>query len=307
MKVVVSMSLALVLAVYTCAMASNDSTNTSNNTNTPSTVNTPANTNTANGNWSNTNTTNNTNTSNNTNTRNKNNTWDNNTKVPNKNNKWNRSNKPSNTWTNTNTTNNTNTWNDSNTSTRELLKVSNDGFAAIRAIRAARVAIFNGQPTVATKMLNKATVDLKAATKTAPTFVAAAEATVNGKVVAGEVEVGKVNWIPIDGQVSLADTYVVTKEKNQHIQKANEHFKNGQSKQAIEELRLAAINVTCTRVMMPLSTTTHWVAEANRLIGQQKYYEANLALKAAEDGLVVNSASLMEMPQVKTENVRQTN
>jgi len=130
---------------------------------------------------------------------------------------------------------------------------------------------------------------------------------VHGTVVADTVEMGKVNWIPIDGQVSLADTYVVSKERAQHIQKANEYFKNGQSKQAIEELRLAAINVTCTRVMMPLSTTTGWVSEATRLLGQQKYYEANLALKAAEDGLVVNSASLVEMPQVKTEKMPQTN
>ena len=126
-------------------------------------------------------------------------------------------------------------------------------------------------------------------------------------MVADTVEMGKVNWIPIDGQVSLADTYVVSKERAQHIQKANEYFKNGQSKQAIEELRLAAINVSCTRVMMPLATTTSWVSEAARLLGQQKYYEANLALKAAEDGLVVNSASLVEMPQVKTERMPQTN
>ena len=194
-----------------------------------------------------------------------------------------------------------------NTSTQELLRVSSNGFAAIRAIRAARVAIFNGQPNVATTMLSKASVDLNAAAKDAPTFVATAEATMNGKVVAEEVEAGKVNWIPIDGQVSLADTFVVSKERSQHIKNANNYFKNGQSKQAIEELRLAAINVTCTRVLMPLTTTTNWVAQATKLIGQQKYYEANLALKAAEDGLVVNSASLVEMPQVKTERVPQTN
>jgi hypothetical protein len=300
MKVVVSFVVALTLAVSSYAMAAEKSTNTSNNANTPSAVNAPSNTNTSNGTWNDTNASNNTNAN-----------------TPNNTNKWNKNNKSNSSWNNTNklnknhtwnnTSNNTHTWNNSNASNHELLKVSSEGFAAIRAIRAARVAIFNGQPNVATNMLNKATVDLKVAAKDAPTFVATAEATVHGKVVADAVEVGKVNWIPIDGQVSLADTYVVTKEKNQHIQKANQYFKNGQSKQAIEELRLAAINVTCTRVMMPLATTTGWVAEATKLIGQQKYYEANLALKAAEDGLVVNSASLVEMPQVKTERVPQTN
>ena len=88
-----------------------------------------------------------------------------------------------------NTTNTKNTTTNTKASTQQLLKVSNEGFAAIRAIRAARVAIFNGQPTVAGNLLNKASVDLKTATKNAPTFVDAAEATVNGKVVAGAVEV----------------------------------------------------------------------------------------------------------------------
>jgi hypothetical protein len=193
-------------------------------------------------------------------------------------------------------------------STQELLKVSQEGFAAIRAIRAARVAIFNGQPMVATKMLTKAKVDLKAASKNAPTLVTATEATVRGKVVADAVDVEKVNWIPIDGQVSLADTFVVSAEKAKHIAKANEHFKNGKSKEAIEELRLAAISVSCTRVLMPLATTTDWVMEASKLMSQQKYYEANLALKAAEDGLVVSTANVIEMPvPVKTEKTPETN
>ncbi len=301
--------------------SSNTSNGSSNN------GNMSGNGNTSNGTWNNNNTSGNGNTSNgnsgNTNTSgNANGNTSGNTGgwngTSNGGNNWNNGNSSHNTGTwsgNTshngagwnNTTNQNGTWNTNNMSTSELLRVSNEGFAAIRAIRAARVAIFNGQPTVATKMLNQARHDLNVAAKDAPSFVAASETTMNGKMVAGTVETGHVNWIPIDGQVSLADTYVVTKERSQHIQKANEYFKNGQSKQAIEELRLAAINVTCTRVMMPLTNTTNWVSEAGRLLGQQKFYEANLALKAAEDGLVVNTASLVEMPQVSTPSTSQSN
>ena len=57
---------------------------------------------------------------------------------------------------------------------------------------------------------------------------------------------------------------------------------------------------------MPLASTTNWVTTATKLVGQHKYYEANLALKAAEDGLVVNSTNLVEMPHVNTHRVPRT-
>lgn len=278
MKAVIFLAVALTLAVCVTVFAANSSTSKSTSANTSSNVSTGTTGDTTN---------NANNATSPTNTKwNKNETWNKNAKNANK---------------------DVNTSDNAGDSTQQLLKVSHEGFAAIRAIRAARVAIFNGQPKTASKLLTKASTDLQTATKNAPMFVAAAEATANGKVVADAVEVGKVNWIPIDGQVSLGDTFVVTKEKKTHIEKANQHFKKGESKEAIEELRLAAITVSCTRVMMPLSSTSNWVAEATRLLSQQKYYEANLALKAAEDGLVVNTTNVVDMPQVKTDNTRQPN
>jgi len=290
MKVVVAIVAALTLAAYSFASAGDYPTQTMGNPNVWTNTNTPTNTNTLNntnapnhngGAWNNTNTTNNTGTTNNTNTPTNGNTWN----------------------------NNTNMWNNGNGTTQGLMKVSHEGYAAMRAVRAARVAIFNGQPNVAIQMLNTAKTNLAAAAKNAPMFVANTETTVNGKMVADEMTVGKVNWVPIDGQFSLADTFVVSPQKAAHIQKANGHFQNGQSKQAIEELRLASIDVTCTRVLMPLTATTNCVAEATKLVGQQKYYEANVALKAAEDGLVMNSANWFEMPtvNVSTQKDKETN
>ena len=107
-------------------------------------------------------------------------------------------------------------------------------------------------------------------------------------------------WIPIDGQISLADTYVPTPEKKEHIAKANEHFKSGRAKEAVEELRLGEIDVTYTRVMMPLTATKKCLADAMQLATEHKYYEANLSLKAAEDGVIVDSVGLAEVPQDKS-------
>ena len=106
-------------------------------------------------------------------------------------------------------------------------------------------------------------------------------------------------WIPIDGQISLADTYVPTPEKTTHVTKANDHLKNGRAKEAVEELRLGNINVTYTYVMMPLTATTQCLADAMQLATEHKFYEANLSLKAAEDGLIVNSVSLVDTVDYK--------
>ncbi|MBE0621061.1 MAG: YfdX family protein [Burkholderiales bacterium] len=178
----------------------------------------------------------------------------------------------------------------------ELLKLSQDGNVALRDIRGARIAIFNGDPKMARDLTGAAKTALEAATKEAPTLIVNTMTGVDGKIVHDNTDVSKLNMIPIDGEVSLADSFVPTPEKKTHIAKANEHFKAGRSKQAIEELRLADVDANYTRVLMPLDATKTRVADASRLLAGDKYYEANLALKAAEDGVVVDTVSLLETP-----------
>ena len=106
----------------------------------------------------------------------------------------------------------------------------------------------------------------------------------------------KMDLIPIDGEIAIADTFVPSAEKKKHIDKANEHLKSGRSKEAIEELRLGEVDVVFTRVMLPLESTKKRVADAEKLAGDHKYYEANLALKAAEEGIVIDAVDLMGTP-----------
>jgi len=206
-----------------------------------------------------------------------------------------------------------------NAATQELMKVSKDGFMAMRAVRAARIAIFDGEPKVAMEMLGRANKALDAASKDEAMLIADMKTLAGKKAAHGTTTTGDkaahgtttagdkaahgtttaaatkaMIWIPIDGQIALADTYVPTPEKKEHIAKANEHFKNSRAKEAIEELRLGEINVTYTRVMMPLTATKKCLADAMQLAKEQKYYEANLALKAAEDGVILDSVSLAD-------------
>jgi hypothetical protein len=184
-----------------------------------------------------------------------------------------------------------------NATTQEVMKVSKDGFMAMRAVREARIAIFNGDPKVAVEIMGKAKEALDNVSKDESLFVSDIKTPAGNKAVHGTTTPAAteaMNWIPIDGQIALADTYVPTPEKKEHIAKANEHFKYGRGKEAIEELRLGEINVTYTRVLMPLTATKKCLANAMSLANEHKYYEANLALKAAEDGVILDSVSLAD-------------
>jgi hypothetical protein len=196
-----------------------------------------------------------------------------------------------------------------NATAQEVMKVSKDGFTAMRAVREARLAIFNGEPKVAVEIMGKAKEALDAASKDESMFIADMKTLAGKKAASGtttSAATEATNWIPIDGQIALADTYVPTPEKKEHIAKANEHFKNGRAKEAVEELRLGEINVTYTRVLMPLTATKKCLADAMSLANEHKYYEANLSLKAAEDGVILDSVGLAETPQYKSEPKDQT-
>ena len=62
----------------------------------------------------------------------------------------------------------------------------------------------------------------------------------------------------------------------------------------MEQLRQGDIDVNFTRVLMPFDSTCEKLGEAIDLANQSKYYESNLALKAAEDGMGFDSISLFE-------------
>jgi hypothetical protein len=177
-----------------------------------------------------------------------------------------------------------------------LEKVSREAGTAMRDVRFARVAIFDGQPEVGEKLLDSAKKNLVTTEKNAPELVVTvkSEQKVGDKTVATHKATQTTDFVPIDAQLGLSEDFVPSPEKQTKIKEANEHLKKGESAKAIEVLRAADIGVSVTRVLMPLKATLTHVDKAIALIKEHKYYEANLALKAAEDGLITDSILLYE-------------
>lgn len=175
---------------------------------------------------------------------------------------------------------------------QSIMKFSQDGHAAIVDIEAARLAIFSDEPKTAIKMITKAKASIAKAEREAPPLAG------NSSSAPGTpAKTGKLEMIPVDGQLVLADDFVPTPEKQMHIAKANEHFKNGKHKEALGELRLAEIELIYNRLWMPLAPTYKHLDQAIKLIDDHKYYEANLALKAIGDSLTVESLTLTATPK----------
>ena len=175
---------------------------------------------------------------------------------------------------------------------QDMMKYSESGFAAMRDIRGARLAIFNAETADAKKLLEDAKSKIAAAEAEAPTFVTTTTMTIDGKPVEAGAKV-KDKVVPFDGQLVLGENFVMTPEKKAHIDTANEHLKKGEHAQAIEELRKGDIDVTFTRELMPIAKAATSVDDAIKLADDGKYYEANLALKAVEDSVTVDTVDIL--------------
>lgn len=169
------------------------------------------------------------------------------------------------------------------------VQLSQDGYNVMRDIRATRVAIFNGDADSAKKFVELAKADLDKTKKD--------EDRIEHKKTGENVTQ---DWVAIDGQVVVADNFVATPEKTKHIASGNQKIKEGKSREAIQELKLAEVDVGFTRVLMPLAETQVHVDVAAEQIQSGAYYEANLALKAAEDGLNIETVMLLETPKPGT-------
>ncbi|MEO8053439.1 MAG: YfdX family protein [Acidobacteriota bacterium] len=181
-----------------------------------------------------------------------------------------------------------------------LTRFSNEGKSFVDSVRSARISIFDGDPKMAMDLMNKAKASLQAATKDAPSFNVKTTTSVQGKVVGIEQATTTAAMVPVDGQMVVSDDYSVTPEKQAHISKANEHLKKGEAKEAAEEFRLAQIDIGFNRMWIPLAASEKHLEDAVKLANAGKYYEANLALKAIEDGYTTDSVQLVEDPKHKS-------
>lgn len=71
------------------------------------------------------------------------------------------------------------------------------------------------------------------------------------------------------------------------MKKANRKLQGGDKKGALETLKLANIFVVENQMLLPLKQTRNNIKKAISLFDEGKYYQANLSLMAAENGVIM--------------------
>jgi hypothetical protein len=180
--------------------------------------------------------------------------------------------------------------------TKILETVSQESAAAVRDMRAARLAIFEGHPGDAKRLLASAKKSLSAADKQRPQTLI----TVKTERKVGERTVSKnetretTDLVPVDAWLDVSEDFVSTPEKKASIKKADEHLKAGARTKALEDLHAVDVDVVATRLLMPMGSTSKHLDKAISLLNKDRYYEANLALMAAENGLMTDTMFLRQ-------------
>jgi YfdX protein len=167
-----------------------------------------------------------------------------------------------------------------------IINTVEDAYKGLREIRAARLAIFNGSTEDALKLATEAQTNLQSAEKQM------AQYSVQTKKPAAKGDA----YIPFDTSMTLSEGFKATPEKQAGIAKANEHIAKGESKMAVEVLKASNIDVTLSAALIPASASVTHVSDAIMLMKENKFYEANLALKAIEDSVIIDSYSADTVP-----------
>ncbi|ENY9605033.1 YfdX family protein [Escherichia coli] len=156
------------------------------------------------------------------------------------------------------------------------------GMDAMKDVQFARLALFRGEPDAARNLV----IEAKKILEREQDWESAKPLSKKKAPQAGDF------YVVIDSGLTLAEDFTVSTEKQEAINKANKKLSQGDKKGAIEDLHLAGVDVSETQVLMPLKQTLKKIDCAQELLSKGKYYEANLALKGAEDGVVVDTETL---------------
>ena len=177
-------------------------------------------------------------------------------------------------------------------------KVSHDGSNAFRELGMARMAIFDGKSDEAQKDIKAAAASLQAATTDDTAFVKdeADLKAPKGTTQQSRATSGKVQWLPIDGAMTIGEDYVDSAGKAAGVAKANEQMKSGDQAHALETLKLAGLDVSFDEAVAPLKKSVDGVNQAEQLADAGKFYEANQALKSVQDGIRFDEQDFVAVP-----------
>lgn len=168
-----------------------------------------------------------------------------------------------------------------------MLKTSDEALAAITQIHKARLELFENK-----------TDDAKATLEAARTDLMTAEATLGDKLMHDfTVSDSTDNYLPFDMSMSLTEGFTQTDENKLALEKAYGLMQTAKPDEAVQVLKLAAIDVNVQAALLPYEGTLTSLDDAIGNIEDGKFFDANIALKSIEDSILVRTFGIDAIPQ----------
>ncbi|EBJ5114601.1 hypothetical protein DV589_24840 [Salmonella enterica] len=162
---------------------------------------------------------------------------------------------------------------------RAIDNIAQIGNAAMQDVQLARVALFDGDISGAKHLLNDANRKINDDQTDWSKYIRKdKKAPIDGD-----------GYVVINATIAVSEDYQTSEAKNKAVRNANEKLKKGDRKSAVEVLKLAGITVSERQVLMPLKTTRNDIQKAINLFNEGKYYQSNLMLLSAEEGIIFDT------------------
>jgi hypothetical protein len=171
---------------------------------------------------------------------------------------------------------------------QDLVKVSQDALLSMRDIRNARLALFDGDTDQAQTYVDAAKTRIDIANNEANKY-------------ALDIKAPKADdsYVPYDTALTVMDSFEPKQTKARHTPTSRKRPHHSKQKKGEETLKLSDTDVVLSTDMIPVDFARQHINEASSLVKEGKYYEANLALKAVDDSVFIQTYALENVPKVK--------
>ncbi|OCX67129.1 hypothetical protein BFP70_02915 [Thioclava sp. SK-1] len=168
-----------------------------------------------------------------------------------------------------------------------VMKVSDEAALSLHAVRAARLAIFDGQTDAAGKMITAALTQMQAAQSDAKTMNLEPKNTTQP----GE-------YVPFDLSMMVGEDFTVTPQNSNDVAKAQAQAQSGETQRAVQTLASADISATLSAALIPTDLAITQLQDAAKSVKSDNWQEANMALKAVEESVVFESWTADSLPML---------
>ena len=188
-----------------------------------------------------------------------------------------------------------------NAAAKDYGKLSINGHRAFDEIQLARLAIFDGQPAQATKLVADAQQAFAKANTEDTAFMKAeselhAPANANAGAPAATAATAPIRWVPVDGQFVLGEALAPAGRQTGAVDAANQSLHQGQPAKARDALRVASVNADFILTVAPANSSMADLSRASQLLAAHDDYSANQALREAVDGVRFDSVDVQGTP-----------